>query len=108
MSQMTRLPMAPSRVLLIAALLFGSILAILPLQIATAQTHTYDVNSTADTSDATPGDDVCLTAGSVCTLRAAIEEANHANNTGSKFITVYQAGTYALGSQLVITGSDID
>ena len=34
------------------------------------------VNSTADNSDATPGDGVCATAGGACTLRAAIEEAN--------------------------------
>jgi CSLREA domain-containing protein len=34
------------------------------------------VNSTLDTSDKTPGDGLCLTAGNVCTLRAALEEAN--------------------------------
>jgi CSLREA domain-containing protein len=37
---------------------------------------TFTVNSTADANDATPGDRVCLTAGGVCTLRAAIDEAN--------------------------------
>jgi CSLREA domain-containing protein len=36
----------------------------------------FTVNSNADASDAAPGDGVCATAGSVCTLRAAIEEAN--------------------------------
>ncbi|MES2593503.1 MAG: T9SS type A sorting domain-containing protein [Bacteroidota bacterium] len=34
------------------------------------------VNSTLDTDDKTPGDGICLTTGNVCTLRAAIEEAN--------------------------------
>lgn len=34
------------------------------------------VNSTLDTSDKTPGDGLCLTTGNVCTLRAALEEAN--------------------------------
>ena len=34
------------------------------------------VNSVANTSDKTPGDGFCLTTGNVCTLRAAIEEAN--------------------------------
>jgi uncharacterized repeat protein (TIGR01451 family)/CSLREA domain-containing protein len=34
------------------------------------------VNSTLDTVDAVPGDFVCLTAGGVCTLRAAIQESN--------------------------------
>src|SRR5207244_9879942 len=33
------------------------------------------VNSTADTSDSSPGDGVC-DGGGICTLRAAIEEAN--------------------------------
>jgi len=34
------------------------------------------VNDAGDTSDATPGDGICATAGGVCTLRAAVEEAN--------------------------------
>ena len=36
----------------------------------------FTVNSTADTADAKIGDGVCATAGNVCTLRAAIQEAN--------------------------------
>lgn len=34
------------------------------------------VNSTLDTDDKTPGDGICLTTGNVCTLRAALQEAN--------------------------------
>jgi CSLREA domain-containing protein len=34
------------------------------------------VNSTGDAADSSPGDGSCKTAGGVCTLRAAIEEAN--------------------------------
>jgi CSLREA domain-containing protein len=34
------------------------------------------VNSAGDASDANPGDGVCATSGGVCTLRAAIQEAN--------------------------------
>lgn len=34
------------------------------------------VNATTDASDKTPGDGKCLTTGNVCTLRAALEEAN--------------------------------
>jgi CSLREA domain-containing protein len=45
----------------------------LPLPLAAA---TLIVNSTADAVDATPGNGVCATAGGVCTLRAAIMEAN--------------------------------
>jgi CSLREA domain-containing protein len=37
---------------------------------------TLTVNSTADDPDLDPGDGLCLTAGGVCTLRAAIELAN--------------------------------
>src|ERR1043165_4279589 len=39
---------------------------------------TFTVNSTDDTADASPGDGVCETAtgNGVCTLRAAIQEAN--------------------------------
>jgi CSLREA domain-containing protein len=37
---------------------------------------TFVVNNTGDASDATAGNGACATAGAVCTLRAAIEEAN--------------------------------
>ncbi len=36
----------------------------------------FTVNSTGDAVDASVGDSVCATAGAVCTLRAAIQEAN--------------------------------
>jgi CSLREA domain-containing protein len=36
----------------------------------------FTVNSSADTHDVSPGDGVCATASTVCTLRAAVEEAN--------------------------------
>ncbi len=36
----------------------------------------FTVNDNGDAGDANPGDGVCATAGAVCTLRAAIEEAN--------------------------------
>jgi CSLREA domain-containing protein len=37
---------------------------------------TFTVNSTSDVGDKTPGDGICLTSGGVCSLRAAITEAN--------------------------------
>lgn len=37
---------------------------------------TFVVNSTGDADDANKGDEICATAAGVCTLRAAIEEAN--------------------------------
>lgn len=54
---------------------------------------TFTVNSTLDAVDATPGDGICATAGAVCTLRAAIQEANAL--AGSDTIIV-PAGTYTL------------
>ncbi len=37
---------------------------------------TLTVNDLGDTPDASPGDGLCATSGGVCTLRAAVEEAN--------------------------------
>ena len=37
---------------------------------------TFTVNSTGDSADSTPGNGVCASSGGVCTLRAAIQEAN--------------------------------
>jgi CSLREA domain-containing protein len=41
-----------------------------------AQAATFVVNGTGDAGDAVAGNGVCATAGGVCTLRAAIQEAN--------------------------------
>jgi hypothetical protein len=55
----------------------------------------YMVNSTLDLPDGDIGDGVCATAppGSVCTLRAAVMQANA--HTGPDYITM-PAGTYVL------------
>src|SRR5688500_39081 len=55
-----------------------------PRQVRPNSPQTFTVNSTADASDAMPGDGICDSGGSVCTLRAAIEEANA--NTGADTI----------------------
>ena len=52
---------------------------------------TFVVNDVNDVQDATPGDGICATAGAVCTLRAAITEANAF--AGADIITL-PAGTY--------------
>jgi uncharacterized repeat protein (TIGR01451 family)/CSLREA domain-containing protein len=54
------------------------------------------VNNLGDASDANPGNGVCATAGSVCTLRAAIEETNALGGTNDIFFSV--AGTIAPAS----------
>lgn len=59
---------------------------------------TFTVDSTADETDLDQSDGLCLTAGGQCTLRAAIQQANFADD--ADVITV-PAGTYAftLGGQ---------
>jgi CSLREA domain-containing protein len=53
----------------------------------------FQVTSVVDAIDAVPGDGLCATAGGVCTLRAAIQEAN--SRPGAKYILL-PAGTYRL------------
>lgn len=43
---------------------------------AVASAATFTIDSVADAVDAAPGNGVCATAGGVCTIRAAIQEAN--------------------------------
>ena len=66
----------------------------------------FVVNSTLDAVDAAPGNGVCATAGGVCTLRAAVQEANAL--PGADVITL-PAGIYMLtiagtGEFLAATG----
>jgi CSLREA domain-containing protein len=55
---------------------------------------TFDVNTTADGLDTLPGDGICQSVGSLCTLRAAIMEAN--SLPGPDIIQLRIAGTYLL------------
>jgi len=65
----------------LAALLALALLITLPISprlVHALATHVaaFIVNSTADTSDANPGDGACADGAGACTLRAAIEETN--------------------------------
>lgn len=81
---------------------------------AAAQTgSTFVVNSTGSASDSSVGDGVCATASGVCTLRAAIEEANttteldtiaFAIGSGPQRISV-TSSLPAITSPIVIDGS---
>ena len=62
---------APARFALLALAL--ALVAAFPIPVFAA---TFNVDSTADEVDATPGDGTCATAGGACTLRAAVQEAN--------------------------------
>ena len=56
------------------------------------------VNDLGDAADVSPGDGSCLTAGGVCTLRAAMEEVMV--TTGSHTITINVTGTIQLTAPL--------
>ncbi len=77
-------------------LVFGFTTFLLKSNVAMAANFT--VNSTADTSDAVLGDGFCDIGGSVCTLRAAIEEGDFL--VGPHTITL-PAGTYNITSLLI-------
>jgi CSLREA domain-containing protein len=75
-----------------AVLVFAVLVAILAAP-SVGRASTFTVNSTLDDVDATPGDGICATSCSICTLRAAIMEANAL--AGADTIIV-PAGTYTL------------
>ena len=68
---------------------------------ATTAALTFVVNSVVDEDDANIGDGVCRTAGGVCSLRAAIEEANA--HTGPDTINFNIPGSGVRTIQLVTT-----
>ena len=60
-------------------ILFIGLLAVTPQDVRSEPTETFTVNDNGDAADLIPGDGYCdsnATAGSQCTLRAAIQEAN--------------------------------
>lgn len=100
----TRLAMRAGRSIGVAWLI---LMWLLPVDTASAAAFT--VNSTVDAPDATVGDGICAAASGLCTLRAAIQEANA--TTGPSTITL-PVGTYVLnvvgpGEDLAATG-DLD
>lgn len=81
----------------IAATLSGGLVAIESTP-ASAAAVVFTVNSTGDASDASPGNGLCATAGSVCTLRAAFEEVNAGSAVNTYTINFSVAGTTQVGS----------
>jgi hypothetical protein len=59
---------------------------------AVASAAVYEIDSTGDEADATPGVGGCVTAGLKCTLRAAIEESNA--STGVKDTILFKATVF--------------
>lgn len=87
------------RVLIVLALVLAP-LTVAPVSPAAAVGFT--VNSNGDAADADLSDPACATATSVCTLRAAIQQANA--TAGSDVVTV-PAMTISLGSPLTISSN---
>lgn len=67
-------------------------------QVQAAVAATFTVNDTGDAADASIGDGACATAGGVCTLRAAIAEANF--TAAADTITITATGTISLSTPL--------
>lgn len=65
----------------------------------------YSVNDLGDAPDAAPGDNICATATPVCTLRAAIMEANA--HLGTDSIDFSVAGTIAPATMLPPIGETV-
>ena len=66
------------------------------LPAAGASAATFTVNSTADQGDASAGDGSCATAAGVCTLRAAIQEANALAGTDTIAFAIPGPGPYII------------
>ncbi len=91
----------------IALLLF--VLCVSPVAVHAA---IFTVNDAGDAGDATPGNGTCATAGAVCTLRAALQEANALAGTdtinfgiGSGPQTIQPASPLPISSSMVIDGT---
>src|SRR6188472_187111 len=96
----------PSKRLCVVALLVSVFIVITAWQLPTTHAATtFTVNSLADTPDAAPGNGTCATAASVCTLRAAIEEAN--SLSGDDTINFSVTGTINLTGALPVLSSNV-
>jgi parallel beta-helix repeat protein len=75
-----------------------SILLATSLDVKPASASTYTVNSDGDGTDITPGDNVCETAtgNGICTLRAAIKEANAHEGVDTITFNIAGALTYRI------------
>ncbi len=76
------------------ALVAGLGLSIRPPD-AAAATLTFQVTTTTDAPDVSPGDGICADASGQCTLRAAVQEAD-AQPSGSVITILVPAGTFPL------------
>ena len=89
-------------IVLLASIFILIVICQLPTARAAA---TFTVNSLLDTPDSAPGNGTCADANGVCTLRAAIQEAN--SFSGDDTINFSTAGTINLTGPLPVLSSNI-
>ncbi len=80
----------------------------LSASVGVAPAATFTVDSTADAVDALPGDSICATVAAVCSLRAAVQEANA---TAGPDTIIVGPGSYLLdlpGTDEVAATDDLD
>src|SRR5262249_26576076 len=94
-------PPTSPRVAIATVIAFALVAGLSPILIGVAPANaavpgaTYVVNNLGDEMDDVPGDGICATSTGVCTLRAAIMEANLSTN---KVIGFSVSGTITVGS----------
>ena len=82
--------------------------SITPAVVLSASALTLTVNSNLDTGDASPGNGICADSNGICTLRAAIQEANASAGADTINFAISGAGVHTIttGTQLpTITGT---
>ena len=89
----------------VVTLLVSVFCLIVGSELSTTHAATFTVNSLADTPDVAPGNGICADAGNVCTLRAAIAEAN--SFSGDDTINFSVIGTINLTGALPILSSNV-
>ncbi len=72
---------------------------------AGASAATFTVNTTSDLPDAALGDNLCVAVGGRCTLRAALDEANHASNPDADTINFSGFTGNAATSTITLSGN---
>ncbi|HET6975746.1 MAG TPA: choice-of-anchor Q domain-containing protein [Pyrinomonadaceae bacterium] len=87
-------------------LILVSIAVVLPQLLTTRAFVTFTVNSLLDTSDVNPGNGECKDANGLCTLRAAIQEANSFG--GDDTISILVTGTINLTGALPVLSSNVN
>ncbi len=82
-----------ARSLIGVSALVGALLCLLAATPTRVDAASFTVDTTIDDVDAAPGDGVCATASTACSLRAAVQEANA---LAGPDVVVVPAGTYVL------------